>query len=116
MVAKMVVDWVEREFQGLEFGDKRLDYRLKLCISQAARMGQSTLDRARSKADLKATYRLVDNPKVSMDEILLKVKLQFDGFSSTHFRFKRSKISSRYSMDTATDSQWSCISKNSSAG
>ena len=66
----MVTDWVEDEFQEVEFGDKRLSYRLKLCVSQAARIGESTPDRARSKADLKATYRLVDNPKVSMDEIL----------------------------------------------
>jgi hypothetical protein len=65
-----MTDWVEHEFQEVELGDKRLSYRLKLCVSQAARMGESTPDRARSKADLKATYRLVDNPKVSMDEIL----------------------------------------------
>lgn len=69
-MAEMVLDWVETEFQGIQLGDKRLDYRLKLCISQAARIGESTPDRARSKADLKATYRLVDNPKVSMDQIL----------------------------------------------
>lgn len=65
----MVTDWVEHEFQEVDLGDKRLSYRLKLCVSQAA-LGESTPDRARSKADLKATYRLVDNPKVSMDEIL----------------------------------------------
>jgi len=70
MVAQMVTDWVEHEFQAVDLGNKRLSYRLKLCVSQAARMGESTPDRARSKADLKATYRLVDNPKVSMDEIL----------------------------------------------
>ena len=66
----MVTDWVEHEFQEVDLGDKRLSYRLKLCVSQAARIGESTPDRARSTADLKATYRLVDNPKVSMDEIL----------------------------------------------
>ena len=70
MVAQMVTDWVEHEVQEVDLGDKRLSYRLKLCVSQAARIGESTPDRARSKADLKATYRLVDNPKVSMDEIL----------------------------------------------
>jgi len=70
MVAQMVTDWVEHEFQAVDLGDKRLSYPLKLCVSQAARIGESTPDRARSKADLKATYRLVDNPKVSMDEIL----------------------------------------------
>jgi hypothetical protein len=86
MVAKMVVDWVEREFQGLEFGDKRLDYRLKLCVSQAARMGESTPDRARSKADLKATYRLVDNPKVSMDEILSQHNQSTRKRCATHTR------------------------------
>lgn len=66
----MVLDWVERELEGIDFGDKRLNHRLKRCVSQAARMGESTPDRARSKADLKATYRFVDNSKVNMDEIL----------------------------------------------
>ena len=66
----MVADWVTSEFKAVSFGDKRLDKRLKLCISQAAGIGESTPDRAKSTADLKATYRLVDNPKVNMDEIL----------------------------------------------
>lgn len=66
----MLVSWVLEEFDAVNFGDKRLDDRLKLCISQATGIGESTPDRAKSTADLKATYRFVDNPKVSMDEIL----------------------------------------------
>ena len=66
----MVTDWVASEFEAVSFGNIRLDKRLKLCISQAAGIGESTPDRANSTADLKATYRLVDNPKVNMDEIL----------------------------------------------
>lgn len=70
MASEMVLDWVELEFQSVKFGDKRLNQRLKLCVSQAARMGESTPDRARSKGELKATYRFVDNSRVNMDEIL----------------------------------------------
>ncbi len=66
----MVADWVEEEFAGISFGDKRLESRLKVCISQATSMGESTPDRARSKAELKATYRFVDNEKVTVEKIL----------------------------------------------
>ena len=66
----MLLDWVIEEFQDVDFGDKRLNNRLKQIISQAAGMGESTPDRAKSNADLKATYRLIDNPKVTMDEVL----------------------------------------------
>ena len=66
----MDTNWVLDEFEAVNFGDKRLNDRLKLCISQAAGIGESTPDRAKSNADLKATYRLVDNPRVKMDEIL----------------------------------------------
>lgn len=65
-----VANWVAEEFGAISFGDKRLNDRLKLFVSQAAGIGESTPDRAKSSADLKATYRLVDNPKVNMDEIL----------------------------------------------
>lgn len=66
----MIADWVSAEFEMVNFGDKRLNDRLKRTVSQAAGIGESTPDRAKSVADLKATYRLVDNPKVSMNEIL----------------------------------------------
>jgi hypothetical protein len=66
----MVAEWVAREFDSVSFGDKRLDSRLKVCITQAASMAESTPDRARSKADLKATYRFVDNEKVTGENIL----------------------------------------------
>ncbi len=66
----MVADWVLEEFEMVSFSDKRLNDRLKRCISQAACIGESTPDRAKSNADLKGTYRLVDNPKVNMNEIL----------------------------------------------
>lgn len=66
----MMADWVTKEFEAINFGDKRLNDRLKLCVSQAAGIGESTPDRAKSLADLKATYRLIDNPKVQMEDIV----------------------------------------------
>jgi len=82
----MVTDWVASEFEAVSFGNIRLDKRLKLCISQAAGIGESTPDRANSTADLKATYRLVDNPKVNMDEILSCHNCQFRPESEPEFR------------------------------
>ncbi len=61
---------VAEEFSSVDFGDKRLNKRLKRSISDAAGMGESTPDRAKSNAAVKATYRLIDNPKVDMDPIL----------------------------------------------
>lgn len=65
-----IVGWVEEEFSAIEFGDVRLNRRLKLCVSQACSIGESNPDRCRSKADLKAQYRFVDNEKVGMEAIL----------------------------------------------
>lgn len=64
-----VAQWVEEEFCGLDLGDKRRNERLKKCVTQAAGMGESNPDRAKSKRDLKATYRLVNRPEVIMDKI-----------------------------------------------
>lgn len=66
----MIAGWVESEFATVDFGDKRLDRRLKICVTQAAGLGESTPDRAKSNADLKATYRFADNSKVTMTGIL----------------------------------------------
>lgn len=66
----MVADWVGKEFEEADLGDKRLDQRLLITVSQAAGIGDSPPDRAKSNAALKATYRFVDNPKVNMNEIL----------------------------------------------
>lgn len=65
-----IADWVEQELKDLDCGDKRLQNRVKLCVTQAASMGESTPHRSRGAAALKATYRLMDNSKVTMDAIL----------------------------------------------
>lgn len=62
--------WIEQEFANADFGDKRLNQRLKLCVQQAASIGESPPQRCQSKAELKATYRFASNKKVSMDQIL----------------------------------------------
>lgn len=66
----MVTQWVEDEFQTLDLGHKLRADRVKTFVSQAATFGESTPDRTRSKSQLKATYRLTDNPHVSADRIL----------------------------------------------
>ena len=65
-----IIEWVSEEFETVDFGDKRLDRRLKVVVSHAAGIGESTPDRTRSKAELDAVYRMVDNPKVTMEKIL----------------------------------------------
>jgi len=66
----MIADWVDDEFGSLDFGDARLNQRLKRCVTQFARIGESTPHACQNKADLKATYRFASNPKVTMSEIL----------------------------------------------
>lgn len=65
----MIADWVAQEFKFVNFGDRRLNQRLETCVTLAAGMGESTPDRSKSVAALKATYRFADNPKVTMHEI-----------------------------------------------
>lgn len=66
----LIAKWIEDEFAHVELGDQRLHKRLKTCVAQFSRMGQSVPDRCRSKADIKATNRFADNEKVSMCSIL----------------------------------------------
>jgi hypothetical protein len=46
-----------------------LDERLKHCIAQFSRIGESTPDACKSKAALKATYRFAKNQRVDMGQI-----------------------------------------------
>ena len=65
----MIVDWVVKEFDTLDLGHKRREDRVVKFVSQAAAIGESTPDRVRSKADLKAIDRLADNPRANRDHI-----------------------------------------------
>jgi hypothetical protein len=65
----MMLSWVESELKAFSCGDKRLDRRAKLCISQFARIAESTPDACQGVAESEATYRLVKNPKVRTMEI-----------------------------------------------
>lgn len=65
----MVVDWVRQEFESLNLGHKRREDRVIKYVSQASSIGESTPDRVRSKADLKAIYRLASNSRVNVDQI-----------------------------------------------
>ena len=65
----MVADWAVEEFESLDLGDKRRSERVVRFVSQAAGIGQSNPDRTRCKADLKAVYRLADNPDVDVDRL-----------------------------------------------
>lgn len=64
-----IAQWIDDEFALADIGDSRLDRRLKMCVCQFSRMRESTPGRCQSKADLKATYRFVDNPKVHMSSV-----------------------------------------------
>ena len=65
----MVDAWVESEFETLDFGDMRLNRRAKSFVSEAACIGDSNPDRCRKPGSLKATYRMVDNPKVGASKL-----------------------------------------------
>ena len=66
----MIAAWVENEMELLDLGDSRIDRRAKLCISQFSRIAASTPDACQGVGDLEATYRLANNPKAQMDDIL----------------------------------------------
>lgn len=64
------MDWVQDEFESIHFGDKRLDQRVKTCVSAAAKVGESTPDSCLEGGELKGMYRFVDNDKVRFELIL----------------------------------------------
>lgn len=66
----MDLQWIEGEFSEVALGDARLDRRLKTCVGQFSRLRESTPERCADSASLKATYRLMDNPKVRMEAVL----------------------------------------------
>lgn len=66
----MIPEWIETEFKPLHLGDARLHRRVELCVAHAVSIGESTPHRACSTAQLKASYRLFDNPKVHFIDLL----------------------------------------------
>lgn len=70
MDVQMIAEWVADEFASIDFGDKRLNQRLKTSVSAMAKIGESTPDNCLESGELKGVYRLVDNEKVNCEEIL----------------------------------------------
>lgn len=66
----MIPAWIDQELMDVDFGDARLNKRLKLCVSRFSRVAESTPHACNDIAELKATYRFADNSKVDMDQIL----------------------------------------------
>lgn len=65
------IGWSESEFQGLSFGDKRLEKRMLKVAEQLSSKLQSPIYAATSDwASAKAAYRLFDNSKVTPENIL----------------------------------------------
>jgi len=67
----MIDQWVEEEYESLDLGDRRLNRRAKTFVSSSAGIGASNPDRCRRRGSLKAVYRMVSNPQVSVEELLL---------------------------------------------
>lgn len=64
-------DWAEREFEGLELGDKRRSERvIKVTRALAGRPGHTIPQACRSWADTEGAYRLFENEHVPSDVIL----------------------------------------------
>jgi hypothetical protein len=64
-------EWAEAHFGGCEFGDKRLTKRLVAYAASAVpRPDAATPQQTRQWKDCKATYRFMDNPKVSFEQIV----------------------------------------------
>ncbi len=62
------IQWIEEEFKGVEFGDKRLNTRLKVLGSCLYSSPRSKITRAcQNWASAKGAYRFFDNKKVTSD-------------------------------------------------
>lgn len=67
----MLENWVERETEGVDFGDARLDRRLAAILAACGSQPQASLPVAcGGRNELDAAYEFFDNPKVTPDEIL----------------------------------------------
>ena len=66
---EMVSDWVDSEFETLDLGHLQRENRVRMFVTSAARIGESTPDRTRCNAALKGIYRLTDNANVDVNEI-----------------------------------------------
>ena len=67
----MGIKWAEKEMEGLDLGDKRLEKRAKMVLSTLAeRPSQPFPQQFTSSAELKACYRLFNSDLVSSESIL----------------------------------------------
>ena len=65
------LNWVEKEFQDVDMGDKRLKDRLINIVKHFANNPQAQIPQAmESFGDAKGAYRFFDNKKVAVDKIL----------------------------------------------
>ena len=62
--------WAEREFSGVEFGDKRINRRMIKVMEELSSNPLAPINQASGDwASTKATYRLLSNPKVNEEEL-----------------------------------------------
>lgn len=66
----MALQWIEKEFEALNLGDKRLNKRAKIITEDLASMADSPPDSCQNASALEAAYRFANNPKVQPDAIL----------------------------------------------
>ena len=65
------VSWCEKEFSGLRLGDERLDRRLVGTAAHLMSQPTASLNQAcEDWAATKASYRLFDNKKVTVDKVV----------------------------------------------
>ena len=71
MRKKNEVEWVQKEVEGCEFGDRRLRKRFeKVLAALSGQMGSSLSVACQDWANTKAAYRFLANARVSEREIL----------------------------------------------
>jgi hypothetical protein len=67
----MVSDWALEESASADFGDERLNDRYALIVSDIGnRPNLSIPAGCRGRAEMEATYRFTDNPRVTFQKIL----------------------------------------------
>lgn len=67
----MVSDWVKKELEGIEFGDKRLNKRVLSLLEKASKQPQASLNRMfHTRKEVQACYRFFSNDLVNEAKII----------------------------------------------
>lgn len=67
----MISDWIKKELEGIEFGDKRLNKRILTLLNNASKQPQASINRMfHTRKEVQACYRFFSNDLVNESKII----------------------------------------------